>query len=71
MAGLDFPKIGNLAPKFTLLNQAGEKVSLKDYKGEKNVILYFYIFLPPNGGEPWLLTWGTKISNGSKPTLYR
>lgn len=42
-----FPKIGNLAPAFSLLNQDGEKVSLKDFVGnkegdEKNVILYFY-----------------------------
>lgn len=36
------PKIGNLAPAFTLLNQDGEKVSLKDFKGKKNVVLYFY-----------------------------
>lgn len=36
------PKIGNMAPAFTLLNQEGKKVSLKDYKGEKNVVLYFY-----------------------------
>ncbi|MET0378614.1 MAG: peroxiredoxin, partial [Spongiibacteraceae bacterium] len=26
-----FPKIGNLAPAFSLLNQDGEKVSLKDF----------------------------------------
>ncbi|MDY0068407.1 MAG: thioredoxin-dependent thiol peroxidase [Porticoccaceae bacterium] len=36
------PKIGNLAPAFTLLNQRGEKVSLKDFKGSKRVVLYFY-----------------------------
>ena len=36
------PKIGNNAPAFTLLNQSEEKVSLKDFKGKKNVILYFY-----------------------------
>ena len=35
-------KIGNLAPAFTLLDQLGNKVSLKDYKGKSNVILYFY-----------------------------
>ncbi|MCO4795199.1 MAG: thioredoxin-dependent thiol peroxidase [Bacteriovoracaceae bacterium] len=35
-------KEGNMAPAFNLLNQKGEKVSLKDYKGEKNVVLYFY-----------------------------
>ncbi|AOS98017.1 Putative peroxiredoxin bcp [Microbulbifer aggregans] len=37
-----FPKIGNLAPAFTLKNQAGEKVALKDFRGSKNVVLYFY-----------------------------
>ncbi len=37
-----YPKIGNLAPAFTLLNQEGLKVSLKDFRGEKNVVLYFY-----------------------------
>lgn len=31
-----------MAPAFSLKNQDGEKVSLKDFKGEKNVILYFY-----------------------------
>jgi peroxiredoxin Q/BCP len=36
------PKVGNMAPAFTLLNQHGEKVSIKDFKGEKNVVLYFY-----------------------------
>lgn len=39
---MTFPKIGNMAPAFTLLNQAGEKVSLKDFKGKKNVVIYFY-----------------------------
>ena len=37
-----FPKIGNMAPAFTLLDQDGNKVSLKQFKGEKNVALYFY-----------------------------
>ena len=36
------PKIGNLAPVFTLKNQHGEKVALKDFRGKKNVVLYFY-----------------------------
>ena len=35
-------KVGNLAPAFSLTNQNGEKISLKDYKGKKNVVLYFY-----------------------------
>jgi peroxiredoxin Q/BCP len=36
------PTVGKVAPAFSLLNQDGEKVSLKDYKGTKNVVLYFY-----------------------------
>ena len=36
------PKIGNMAPAFTLLDQDGNKVSLKDFKGKSNVVLYFY-----------------------------
>ena len=32
---------GDTAPAFTLLDDAGEKVSLKDFKGQK-VIVYFY-----------------------------
>lgn len=37
-----YPKIGNLAPAFTLKDQNDNQVSLKDFKGEKNVVLYFY-----------------------------
>ncbi len=33
---------GKAAPAFTLLDQHGNKVSLKDFKGKKNVVLYFY-----------------------------
>lgn len=36
------PKIGNMAPAFNLKDQDGNKVSLKDFKGKKNVVLYFY-----------------------------
>ena len=36
------PKIGNMAPAFTLLDQDGNKVSLKDFRGKQNVVLYFY-----------------------------
>nr|WP_324259334.1 thioredoxin-dependent thiol peroxidase [Cellvibrio fontiphilus] len=39
---MSLPKINNLAPAFTLSNQHGEKVSLKEFKGKKNVVLYFY-----------------------------
>jgi len=37
-----FPKIGNLAPAFTLPDQDGTKVSLKQFRDDKNVVLYFY-----------------------------
>lgn len=37
-----FPKIGNIAPAFTLENQDGKKVSLKDFRDDKIVALYFY-----------------------------
>lgn len=36
------PRIGNMAPAFNLYNQVGKRVALKDYKGKKNVVLYFY-----------------------------
>ncbi len=36
------PKVGSLAPSFNLINQDGKKISLKDFKGSKNVVLYFY-----------------------------
>ncbi|WOJ95952.1 thioredoxin-dependent thiol peroxidase [Congregibacter brevis] len=37
-----FPKIGNLAPAFSMLDQDGKKVSLKDFRDKKNVVVYFY-----------------------------
>lgn len=39
---MPLPKIGNLAPAFSLNNQKGKKLSIRDYKGKKNVVLYFY-----------------------------
>lgn len=38
----DLPKIGNMAPAFSLKNQKGEVVNLKDFRGKKNVVVYFY-----------------------------
>ena len=37
-----FPKIGNLAPKFSLQNHEDKTVSLSAYKGESSVVVYFY-----------------------------
>src|SRR5665647_835446 len=35
------PKVGNIAPEFSLLDQNGKTVSLKDFRG-LNVVVYFY-----------------------------
>lgn len=39
---MSLPKIGNMAPTFTLPDQNGEQVALKDLRGSRNVVLYFY-----------------------------
>ncbi len=36
------PVIGKPAPDFTLPSTTGEPISLKQYKGKKTVVLYFY-----------------------------
>jgi peroxiredoxin Q/BCP len=38
----EYPIIGKPAPIFTLLNDKGEKVQLKQFRDSKNVVLYFY-----------------------------
>src|SRR6478736_1948106 len=35
-------KAGDMAPDFTLPSTIGEKVTLSDYRGKKNVLLLFY-----------------------------
>jgi peroxiredoxin Q/BCP len=35
-------EIGDVAPDFTLKDQRGQTVSLKDFLGKKTVVLYFY-----------------------------
>ena len=42
MAAKKFPEVGSKAPAFTLPSDEHGDVSLKDFKGEKNVVLYFY-----------------------------
>lgn len=37
-------KVGDLAPDFTLPDSKGEKVTLSDYRGKKNVVLAFFPF---------------------------
>jgi peroxiredoxin Q/BCP len=36
------PQEGKAAPAFSGVTNTGEKVALKDFKGKKNVVLYFY-----------------------------
>ncbi len=39
---MELPAIGEAAPTFTLVNQRNEPVKLEDFRGKKNVVLYFY-----------------------------
>ena len=57
-----FPKVGNMAPAFSLVNQNGEKVSLKDFKGKKTVVLYFY----PKALTPGCITQACGIRDAKK-----
>jgi peroxiredoxin Q/BCP len=36
------PIIGNMAPALSLPDENGNKITLKDYRGKSNVVLYFY-----------------------------
>ncbi len=45
--GSSMPKVGDMAPDFTLKHFDGtdlKDVKLSDYRGKKNVVLAFYIF---------------------------
>jgi cytochrome oxidase Cu insertion factor (SCO1/SenC/PrrC family) len=37
-------KPGDAAPDFTLKDQNGQDVSLRDFRGKKRVVLAFYVF---------------------------
>lgn len=39
---MSLPEIGHMAPHFSLQNQRDETVTLKDFRGNKNVVVYFY-----------------------------
>ena len=41
-AAANMPDVGQAAPAFYLPSDTGEKIRLSSYKGEKNVVLYFY-----------------------------
>ncbi len=45
--GSSMPKVGDVAPDFTLKHFDGndlKDVKLSDYRGKKNVVLAFYVF---------------------------
>ena len=48
MASNVLPVIGRPAPDFSLPSTTGENISLKQFKGKKTVVLYFY----PKDGTP-------------------
>jgi len=58
---MSFPKIGQKAPAFTLLDQDSKKVSLKDFQGKK-VVLYFY----PKAMTPGCTTQACGIRDSKK-----
>jgi len=39
---MSHPALGSLAPTFTLLDQHGNAVRLEDFRGHKQVLVYFY-----------------------------
>ena len=59
---MPLPKIGNLAPAFSLVDQDENKVSLKDFKGKKNVVVYFY----PKALTPGCTTQACAIRDAKK-----
>ena len=59
---MPLPKIGNLAPAFTLLDEDEKKISLKDFKGKKNVVVYFY----PKALTPGCTTQACAIRDSKK-----
>lgn len=58
---MSFPKIGQKAPAFTLLDQDSKKVSLKDFQGKK-IVLYFY----PKAMTPGCTTQACGIRDSKK-----
>jgi len=56
------PKVGNLAPVFKLKNQDDQFVGLKDYRGKKNVVVYFY----PKASTPGCTTQACGLRDSSE-----
>lgn len=56
-----FPKVGNLAPNFSLINQRNETIELKQFRGESRVVVYFY----PKASTPGCTVQGCGIRDYS------
>lgn len=57
-----FPTVGEKAPEFSLLNQKEQTIKLSDFRGEKNVLLYFY----PRANTPGCTTQACAIRDFKK-----
>lgn len=64
---MSFPRIGSVAPAFTLFNQRGEPVSLKDFRGRNPVVLYFY----PKALTPGCTTQACGLRDGQQALAAR
>ena len=42
MTSNGLPEVGSKAPSFSLMATGGKKVTLKDFAGKRNLVLYFY-----------------------------
>src|SRR6187402_2883353 len=56
------PKIGNLAPDFSLLDQNGARVSLKQFLGKSHLVVYFY----PRASTPGCTTQACGIRDSER-----
>lgn len=56
---------GQLAPAFTALDQHGTPVTLADYRGKSNVVLYFY----PKDGTPGCTAEACSLRDGYQAIL--
>lgn len=59
---MNLPKVDELAPQFTLLNQDGNAISLSDFLGKNHVVLYFY----PRASTPGCTTQACGIRDYQK-----
>jgi len=58
---MEYPSLGKVAPAFTTLDENGNKVALKDYRG-KTVVLYFY----PKAMTPGCTTQACSLRDSKK-----